>query len=93
MEPMPRLGDEEVAAALAPMSGWQQLPGAIRKIYEFASFADGMKFVKRVADLAEAANHHPDLLVQYRRVTVTLSSHDASGITERDIRLARRIDG
>lgn len=89
---MPRLGDEEVAAALARMSGWQQLPGAIRRIYEFSSFADAMKFANRVADLAEAADHHPDLLVQYRRVTVTLSSHDAGGITERDVRLARRID-
>jgi len=90
---MPILGDEEVAAALADLPGWQQARDGIRKTYEFPDFAGAMKFTNRVADLAEAANHHPDLLVQYRKVTLTLSSHDVGGITKRDIRLAREIDG
>ena len=51
-----------------------------------------MAFVNRVAELAEAADHHPDILIQYSKVTLTLSSHDAGGLTERDFSLALSID-
>ena len=53
---------------------------------------DGIKFVNRVAEKAEAADHHPDILINYTRVTMTCSTHDAGGITEKDSRLAREIE-
>ena len=90
---MALLRDEEVAAALARLPGWQQSGKAIRRIYEFASFADAMRFVHRVADLAEELDHHPEITVAYRAVTLTLWSHDRGGVTRRDIRMAMRIDG
>lgn len=86
------LNDEELAAALARLPGWQQERNAIRRVYEFADFREAMKFAVRVADLAEAANHHPDLLVQWGKVTVTTWSHDVGGVTKRDLALAHAID-
>lgn len=86
------LNDEELAAALAQLPGWQQEHHAIRRVYEFPDFREAMKFAVRVADLADAANHHPDLLVQWGRVTVTTWSHDAGGVTKRDLALAHAID-
>ena len=65
---------------------------AIRKEYRHADFTAAMAFVNRVAGLAEAADHHPDILINYDRVTLTLTSHDAGGLTERDFRLAAGID-
>ena len=87
------LNDEELAAALGRLPGWQQERNAIRRVYEFTDFREAMKFAARVADLAEAANHHPDLLVRWGRVTVTTWSHDVGGVTKRDLALARAIDG
>ncbi len=90
--PMAVLSEEELAAALAELPGWQQERDAIRRVFEFASFRAAMKFVHRVADLAEARNHHPDIDVRYRQVVLRLSSHDVAGVTSRDIGLAREID-
>ena len=89
---MALLGDEEIAAALGRLPGWQQTNGALRRIYDFRDFREAMKFVHRISDLAEAANHHPSINVNFRRVTVTVTSHDAGGITERDIDLIHSID-
>jgi len=88
---MPLLNDEAIAAALARLPGWQQERTAIRKIYEFPDFAEALKFVHRVADLAAEADHHPVILIEFNRVTLTLSSHDAGGVTRRDLDLATRI--
>ncbi len=85
------LNDEEVAAALAQLTGWQQDGRAIRRLYEFSGFREARMFVNRVADLAEELNHHPDILLRYHDVTLTLTSHDLGGITQRDIRFARRL--
>lgn len=89
---MALLGDEEIANALARRPGWQRTNGALRRIYEFSDFVEAMKFVHRVADLATAANHHPHILIKMSRVTLTVTSHDAGGLTERDIRLINAID-
>ncbi|MHC4548725.1 MAG: 4a-hydroxytetrahydrobiopterin dehydratase [Planctomycetota bacterium] len=89
---MARLRDEEVAAALGRLAGWQQVAGGIRRIYELADFDAAMRFVHRVADLARAARHHPEISVRGRRVTLTLTTHEESGVTGKDIELARRID-
>ena len=87
------LRDEEIAAALGRQPGWQQTNGALRRIYEFSDFREAMKFVHRVADLAEAEGHHPRLEIRRHRVTVTVTTDEEGGLTQRDIDLIRRIDG
>ena len=77
----------------APVTdGWQEQDNALVRVFEFGSFADAIAFVRRVADAAEAANHHPDIDIRYTKVTFTLSTHDAGGITENDLSLARTIE-
>lgn len=89
---MARLTDQDVRERLRGLSGWDLSGREIRKLYRFDSFQDAMAFANRVAQLAEEVNHHPDLLIQYDKVTLTLTSHDAGGLTSRDFRLAERID-
>lgn len=89
---MTLLSEEQIRDRLARLRGWERSGGQIRKVYPFASFAEGMAFANRVAAVAETLDHHPDMLIQYRQVTLTLTSHDAGGLTERDFRFARRID-
>jgi 4a-hydroxytetrahydrobiopterin dehydratase len=68
--------------------GWQEADGALERTFELPTFVDAIAFVNRVADLAEARNHHPDLAIDYRRVTVRWWTHTAGGITDRDRELA-----
>jgi 4a-hydroxytetrahydrobiopterin dehydratase len=89
---MALLSDDDVRARLSTISGWEREGNEIRKTYAFDSFKAAMAFANRVAEIADAADHHPDILVQYRKVTLTLTSHDAGGLTERDFRLAGKID-
>jgi 4a-hydroxytetrahydrobiopterin dehydratase len=72
---------------------WIEQDGALERTYELPSFRDAIAFVGRVADLAEEANHHPDIAISYRKVTLRWSTHSAGGITDRDYELARRSDG
>ena len=90
---MPRLTDDQARERAAALDGWELRAMDIRKEYKFETFEGAMAFVNRVAALAEEADHHPDFLIEYDRVTLTLTSHDSGGLTERDFRLARRIDG
>jgi 4a-hydroxytetrahydrobiopterin dehydratase len=71
---------------------WIEQDGALQRTYELPSFREAIAFVGRVADLAEEANHHPDMAVSYRKVTLRWTTHSAGGITERDHELARRSD-
>lgn len=87
-----RLDDGEITQQLAQLQGWTRAGDAIRKEYRFSSFKAAMAFVHAVADKAEARDHHPDILVQYDRVTLTLATHEAGGLTARDFDLAREID-
>ncbi len=89
---MPLLPDHEVVSALSQLPGWQRNGKALEKSWHFPDFAAAMVFVNRVAEAAEAANHHPDIFVHYNRVHLTLYSHDLHGITRRDIRLAGSIN-
>jgi 4a-hydroxytetrahydrobiopterin dehydratase len=89
---MARLSEDQIRERMAQLRGWKRSGEQIRKAYPFASFAEGMAFANRVATVAEALDHHPDMLIQYKQVTLTLTSHDAGGLTERDFRLARQID-
>jgi 4a-hydroxytetrahydrobiopterin dehydratase len=75
------------------MAGWTEDSGALVRDLEHKDFAGAMVFVNRVADLAEEANHHPDILIHgWNKVRLTLSTHSESGVTEKDRALAERID-
>ncbi len=85
------LDEAALAAELARTPGWQRQGQEIRREFRWATFGEAMAFANRVAELAERRDHHPDILVQHSRVTLTLSTHDAGGLTELDFRLAREI--
>ncbi|MGE5477491.1 MAG: 4a-hydroxytetrahydrobiopterin dehydratase [Bacteroidales bacterium] len=91
--PTPLSGNARATAMLG-LPGWQECEGrdAICRSFAFHDFAEAFAFMTRVALAAERLNHHPDWSNSYSRVEITLSSHDAGGITERDIRLAHQID-
>lgn len=90
---MKPLAENEIEVRLKTLAGWTRDGGAIRKTFQFADFRGAIAFVNAVADLAEAANHHPDLFIHgYNKVTVTLSTHDAGGLTQRDFLLAAQIE-
>ena len=74
------------------MDEWREVDGALERLFEFDSFMDAIAFVNRVAELAEAENHHPDISVSYRKVTLRWTTHSAGGITDRDRELAARTD-
>lgn len=88
------LDQAEVTAALAASDGpdWELMGGKLVKLVRCASFPGALEFVGEVGQLAESANHHPDIDIRYRTVTLALVTHDSGGITERDLDLARQID-
>ncbi len=86
------LDDAALASALAATPGWTREGAEIFRLFKFPSYLDGIDFVRRVGDVAEMANHHPDMLVGWRKVTVRLSTHSKGGLTEKDFALARQID-
>ena len=86
------LTEEQIAAALAELPGWQQDDNRLRRIREFDDFAGAMRFANRVADIAHARNHHPEIHITFNTVTLTLWSHDVGGITERDLAFARAVE-
>ncbi|HEU5042795.1 MAG TPA: 4a-hydroxytetrahydrobiopterin dehydratase [Nocardioidaceae bacterium] len=77
----------------ADLADWRQILGRIKARFHTGDFAKGLALVNKIGESAEAANHHPDILLSYTDVIVTLSSHDVHGITSRDLDLARRISG
>jgi 4a-hydroxytetrahydrobiopterin dehydratase len=89
---MTKLPPEEVKKRLAGLSGWQMADNALKKQFKFSDFRSAMDFVNRIADAAEAVDHHPDMMINYTRVTMALSTHSAGGITEKDFALAQKID-
>jgi len=87
-----RLSDLEIQRALGGLPGWSRRGDVLTKTFTFPQFMDGIDFVVRIAKLAEAANHHPDIDIRYTKVTCTLSTHDAGGITVKDLELAGEIE-
>jgi len=87
-----KLSDLEIQRALGRLAGWARRGDTLTKTYNFATFADGIAFVNRVAKAADASNHHPDIDIRYTKVTCILSTHDAGGITEADLKLAEAIE-
>jgi 4a-hydroxytetrahydrobiopterin dehydratase len=87
------LPDSDVAAGLAALPGWERAGDEIVRVYERDSFRSVIDLVDRIADAAEAADHHPDLDIRYRTLRVALSTHTEGGITALDFALAGEIDG
>ncbi|MTE17327.1 4a-hydroxytetrahydrobiopterin dehydratase [Nocardia aurantiaca] len=86
------LSDDDIAKALTELPDWAREGDSIRRTIEASSFLAGIELVRRVAAAAEVADHHPDIDIRWRRVTFTLSTHSAGGLTARDMALAREID-
>ena len=89
---MPALPDDQIATKIAALDGWSREQDMIVKTYELPTFPDAITFVANVADLAEAADHHPDIDIRYRKVRIALTTHDAGGITQKDFDLAGDIE-
>jgi 4a-hydroxytetrahydrobiopterin dehydratase len=87
------LDDDQIATRLAVLPGWERRGDEIEKTFELPTFLEAIAFVTRLADRAEAADHHPDLDIRYRKVRVALSTHDAGGLTDLDFDLATEIEG
>jgi len=88
---MALLSDEEISDQLASLPQWSRQGDSIQSVSKRGSFTGAMLYAGAVAFLAEAANHHPDILIQWDTVTLTLSTHSAGGLTEKDMALAGEI--
>jgi 4a-hydroxytetrahydrobiopterin dehydratase len=89
----PVLEPDEVARRLPAHPGWRSVGATIVKEYTFeGGFMGSIRFVNRLAEAAEAADHHPDLAISWDKVTVSLSTHSAGGVTENDLALAAEAD-
>jgi len=89
---MARLSDSDLARELQTLSGWTLSDGMLRKTFKHATFPEAIVFVNAVAQLAEVANHHPDIDIRYSNITLSLVTHDAGGITDKDVALARQVE-
>ena len=89
---MPVLTEDQIASALASLHGWVRDGNTFRKTFAFAGFPEAVAFVARLVPGAEAVDHHPDLAINYRRVTVSYTTHSAGGLTEKDVAGARVVD-
>lgn len=89
---MPKLTRAEIAHALPTVPRWQRRGAHLRRTFAFADFVAAIKFVQAVARRAERAAHHPDIDIRWNRVTLTLTTHDAGGLTAKDFALAQSCD-
>ena len=85
------LTQSEIEEQIQSIPQWQQEGQTITRTFEFKNFVEAIAFVDRLVEPAEAAAHHPDLAISYNKVTVSLTSHDAGGLTEKDFALAQTI--
>jgi 4a-hydroxytetrahydrobiopterin dehydratase len=88
---MDTLSQEQIGAALGELDGWGFADEALVRTFRFADFVHAIDFVDQLAEIAEAQRHHPDIEIRYNKVTLRLSSHDAGGVTPRDVQLAEAI--
>ena len=87
-----RLSEEEIARDLAGLDGWTREGDAIRKQYTLGGFPDAIAFVTRLAFDAEAVDHHPDITINFKRVTLAFSTHSEGGLTKKDFDGAKKVD-
>lgn len=89
---MAKLTEAEIAQQVKALNGWKYAGGEITRSYEFADFASAYSFVTQVALKAEALGHHPDIDIRYNKVRLGLVSHDAGGVTSRDVKFAAAVN-
>ena len=89
---MSALSEEQAASRLKTLPDWEITAGELVRTYKFEDFRASLRFVNRVAELAEAAGHHPDIDIRYNKVRLALVTHDAGGLTKKDFDLAGKAD-
>ncbi len=87
-----RLTDAQIAAKLKSARGWTRVGDSIERTWRFETFLEAVAFMNRVFALAEAADHHPDLLNSWTKVRVRFTTHDAGGLTDRDFKMAVKVN-
>ena len=87
-----KLSRKSASARVAKLGNWTLRGNVIARRFNFVDFAGAMRFVNKVAKLAEAANHHPDIVISYNKVRLVLTTHDEGGLTGKDFKLAGRIN-
>lgn len=85
------LTDEEIADQAQALEGWTVVEKELQQTFKFKGFVEAIAFVNKIVEPAEAAGHHPDLAISYNKVKVTLTTHDAGGLTSKDFDLAQVI--
>lgn len=86
------MSDQDVRAALGALPGWRHEDNGVVREFSFDDFAGSIGFVNRVAEVAEAENHHPDIAISWATVTITWTSHSEGGVTDRDLAMASATD-
>lgn len=89
---MTKLSESEIAAKIAEIPEWTEVNDEITRTYQFDDFNASMAFIAKIAEYAESVQHHPDILIRYNKVTLTVSTHDAGGITQKDFDLAAKAE-
>lgn len=87
-----KLSEDQIKTHLEILGTWERVGDSLKRSYKLASFPAAILFASTVGHLAEAADHHPDILIQWRTVTLTLSTHSAGGLTALDFALAEQIE-
>lgn len=87
-----KLGESEIQERLKALEGWSVRDGKLAKIYAFGTYMDGVEFAAKAGKEADFLNHHPDILIGYRKVDVSVNTHDVGGISPYDFELARLLD-
>ena len=87
-----KLNNESISGWIAGRKGWKHVGATLTKRFRFPSFRDSIVFVNRVASLADDLDHHPDIDIRYTTVHLTLTTHSAKGLTQKDLEFAERVD-
>ncbi len=90
---MPAMADGQACSLLGQVPGWELRDGSLVRTFKFKNFVGSMAFVNKVADVAEAEGHHPDIHISWNKVTLTLTTHAIGGLSENDFILAAKING
>ena len=90
---MPKVTSEQINERLTALPEWKLSGAVIARAYRFKDFLAAMQFVNRVAEIAEQANHHPDIDIRWNKVTLALTTHSEGALTEKEFALAQRCDG
>ena len=89
---MEHLSIKEIHERLEELKGWELTGNEITKEFHFKDFKEAMEFAQKIAEESERENHHPDILIRYNKVTLTLTTHSAGGLTHKDFKLAEVIE-